>query len=51
MFAIYEHLVLNKKIRAARLDIPVSDGFLDNPIAILTAFADEWFTEWQKNPS
>ncbi len=49
--AIYEHLVLNKKIRAARLDIPVSDGFLDNPIATLTAFADAWFAAWLKNPS
>ncbi len=49
--AVYEHLVLHKKIRAARLDIPVDDNFFNNSIETLTAYADTWFARWLQDPS
>lgn len=48
--AVYEHLIFNKRIRAARLDIPVADSFFANSIPTLTAQADLWFAQWLENP-
>ena len=48
--AVYEHIVLDKKLRAARLDIPVYDGFLSKSPKNLAAHADQWFADWLVDP-
>ena len=47
--AIYEHILGENTLRAARLDFPAPDELLDKSICEITAFADKSFARWLQN--
>jgi hypothetical protein len=47
--AVYEHVLNGKKVRAARLDLPVTDSIVGKIPMELAHLADDAFASWLKN--
>lgn len=49
--AVYEHIVLGKRVRAARMDLTTTEKLTDCNYCDLYKIADELFAEWLKDPN